>query len=256
MEFKFIDFVKEAGSLDSIHGNRGNLPETGIDFRDDLKADVKDLERLEKKVGEKLWAIDKGYGFVYDFVKNHWEERDDIDWETDRWNFERDVKIYKMLDGLYMNVKRVVLPPPTQMTESVKRIYILKDESGFYKLPLLSYPNRSLRLFLTWLKRKKKIKLGKELEIWNKNIKLDEFDFSFYPMKNIKSEEDLKAYNVWIVSEFREWIKNVYNPFWKVDSVIKDPERTKEINPSEIEITQEDISEFVRGYNGKFKIER
>ena len=75
-------------------------------------------------------------------------------------------------------------------------------------------------------------------------------------MKNIKSEEDLIDYNSWIETEYRDWIVNVYNKNWTRREFQGKPERAVKINPTLLEIKQEDIDQFVIDYNNRFKVER
>ena len=74
-------------------------------------------------------------------------------------------------------------------------------------------------------------------------------------MKNIKSEEDLIDYNGWIETEYRDWITNVYSKEWKNVRVL-DKSKAVKINPTLLEIKQEDIDQFVTDYNNRFKVER
>jgi hypothetical protein len=256
MEYKFVDFVKELeGKLDSIHGNRGNVPEDSYYLYEmDLKADVTELEKAEHIAKEKLWLVDKGESFVYDFMKKH--DGVDLGNNCTRYDFEQDVRFYCIrFLGIYMNVRRVVLPPKkTVEVGKTKRLYILKDGRNLYKTPMLLFPPSPKEL-LKWLKKKKKIKLGKDTEIWNHNETLDTMIHSYTPMKNIKSEEDLIDYNNWIETEYRDWIDNVHNKFWTRVCVM-DKSKAIRINPTILEITQEDVDQFVVNYNNRFSVER
>ena len=256
MEYKFSDFMKEIeGRLDSIHGNRGNLPENSpYLYEMDLKADATELEKAEHMAKEKLWMIDKGGSFVWDFMLEH----DGIEIEGGKMiKFEQDIRFYLFPGhGLYMNVRRIILPPKkTVEVGKTKRLYVLKDGKSLYKTPMLLFPPSPKEL-LKWLRKKKKIKVGKDTEIWNRNETLDKWYISYTPMKNIKSEEDLIDYNSWIETEYRDWIVNVYNKYWTRREFQGKPERAVKINPTLLEIKQEDIDQFVIDYNNRFKVER
>lgn len=256
MEYKFSDFMKELeGKLDSIHGNRGNLPENSpYLYEMDLKADATELEKAEHMAKEKLWMIDKGESFVYDFMRGH--NGEDLGNGNERYDFEQEVRFYYLPRlGLFMNVRRIVLPPKkTVEVGKTKRLYVLKDGKNLYKTPMLLFPPSPKEL-LKWLRKKKKIKLGKDTEIWNHNETLDMWTYTYTPMKNIKSEEDLTDYNGWIETEYRDWIINFQNKEWKNVRVL-DKSKAVKINPTLIEIKQEDIDQFVAEYNDRFKVER
>lgn len=256
MEYKFVDFVKELeGKLDSIHGNRGNVPKDSYYLYEmDLKADATELEKAEHIAKEKLWLVDKGESFVYDFMGKH--DGVDLGNNCTRYDFEQDVRFYRIrFLGIYMNVRRVVLPPKkTVEVGKTKRLYILKDWRNLYKTPMLLFPP-SLKELLKWLKKKKKIKLGKDIEIWNHNETLDSWTYTYTPMKNIKSEEDLIDYNNWIETEYRDWIDNVHSKEWRNVRGM-DKSKAVKINPTILEITQEDVDQFVVDYNNRFSVER
>jgi hypothetical protein len=257
MEYKFTDFMKSlTGKLDSIHGNRGNVPEDSYYLYEmDLKADATELEKAEHIAKEKLWLVDKGESFVYDFMRGH--NGEDLGNGNERYDFEQEVRFYCLRGlGIYMNVRRIVLPPKkTVEVGKTKRLYVLRDGREFWKTPSLLFPS-SPKDLLKWLRKKKKIKLGKDTEIWNHNETLDKWRISYTPMKNIKSEEDLSDYNGWIETEYRDWIVNVYNKNWTRIEFQGKPERAVKINPILLEIKQEDIDQFVIDYNNRFKIER
>ena len=256
MEYKFTDFMKELeGKLDSIHGNRGNLPEnSSYLYEMDLKADATELEKAEHMAKEKLWMIDKGASFVWEFMRRH--NGEDLGNGNERYDFEQEVRFYYLPRlGLFMNVRRIVLPPKkTVEVGKTKRLYVLRDGKNLYKTPMLLFPP-SPKYLIKWLREKKKIKLGKDTEIWNHNETLDTMVHSYTPMKNIKSEEDLVDYNDWIETEYRDWIENVHNKFWTRIRVM-DKSKAIKINPTLLDIKQEDIDQFVINYNNRFKIER
>ena len=243
------------GRLDSIHGNRGNLPENSpYIYEMKLCANASDLEKAEHMAKEKLWMIDKGESFVWDFMLEH----DGIEVEGGKMiKFEQDIRFYLFPGhGLYMNVRRIILPPKkTVEVGKTKRLYVLKDGKSLYKTPMLLFPPSPKEL-LKWLRKKKKIKVGKDTEIWNRNETLDKWNISYTPMKNIKSEEDLIDYNRWIETEYRDWIVNVYNKYWTRREFQGRHERAVKINPTLREIKQEDIDQFVIDYNNRFKVER
>ena len=257
MEYKFSDFVKELeGKLDSIHGNRGNVPDDSYYLYEmDLKADATELEKAEHMAKEKLWMIDKGESFVWDFMAGH--EVEEMEGGGRKYEFEQDVRFYYFPRlGIYMNVRRIVLPPKkTVEVGKTKRLYVLKDGRNLYKTPMLLFPPSPKEL-IKWLRKKKKIGVGKDTEIWNHNETLEKWHISYTPMKNIKSEEDLIDYNGWIETEYRDWIVNVYNKNWTRIEFQGKPERAVKINPTLLEIKQEDIDQFVTDYNNRFKIER
>jgi hypothetical protein len=221
----------------------------------DLKADATELEKAEHIAKEKLWLVDKGESFVYDFMRGH--NGEDLGNWNERYDFEQEVRFYRLRGlGIYMNVRRIVLPPKkTIEVGKTKRLYVLKDGKNLYKTPMLLFPPSPKEL-IKWLRKKKKIGVGKDTEIWNHNETLDKWSFSYTPMKNIKSEEDLTDYNGWIETEYRDWIVNVYNKNWTRIEFQGKPERAVKINPTLLEIKQEDIDQFVIDYNNRFKIER
>lgn len=290
-EIKFADFVKGLTSkLDSLHGNKGaNMYELCCQYGySEDEEEVNSLKALEAKLGESLWHVDKGGNALIDFL-------DTLDPDKDLGEkngvkficFEQDVRVYikKYYSyELYMNVRRVVLPPKKPIEAKGKeRLWIYYWNGAYYKLPYLKYPS-SVKDLLKWLKQKKLITAKpSEIEIWNKNISVtreeeiydmsdpcprsprgiesvpDTYINQHKPMRNIKSESDLKVYNEWLLNDHKTWIRDVYNPYSKKNSWhgrTINPDTITELKPIEIPLTQDTIDKFVSEYNGKFKVER
>jgi hypothetical protein len=82
-------------------------------------------------------------------------------------------------------------------------------------------------------------------------------------MRNLKSEDDLAKYNIWIETEYQDFIQKEYNEKinsedirqgWPGDKA--DPTLATKIQPTEVEITQDTITRFLSEWNERFKIER
>jgi hypothetical protein len=292
-EIKFADFVKGLTSkLDSLHGNKGaNMYELCCQYgySEDEK-EVNSIKALEAKLGESLWHVDKGGNALTDFIDTLDSDKDLGEKNGIKFlGFEQDVRVYIGSSRswgyeLYMNVRRVVLPPKKPIEAKGKeRLWIYYWNGAYYKLPYLKYPS-SVKDLLKWMKQKKLITAKpSEIEIWNKNISVtreeeiydmsdscprspkgiksvpDTYINQHKPMRNIKSESDLKAYNEWLLNDHKTWIRDVYNPYSKKNSWhgrTINPDTITELKPIEVPITQDTVDKFVSEYNGKFKIER
>lgn len=85
--------------------------------------------------------------------------------------------------------------------------------------------------------------------LWPKSLK----DFTFFPMANIKTEQDLRNYNVWRVTTFKNYIKRLHNDYlwytrngmcvlFEWDEWKKvDPEIITEIHAVDVRTTLENI---------------
>ena len=181
-----------------------------------------------------------------------------------------------------MNVRRIILPPKKEVKISAKpRLFILQryetykdgqkkpDTFSLYKLPSLRYPG-SIKDLLKWLKKKKKIKSGGEYRIWNTCQDVYEKDgpldisiasfYGYYPQRNLKTENDIEGYIEFLKTDWKETIRTFNEKirgdvFWKSRIKEINPEVVNSFNPIEINITQEDVNEFVKEYNSRFKIE-
>lgn len=292
-EIKFTEFVAGLTTkLDSLHGNKGANTYDLIcqyGYSED-EHEVKNLKALETKLGESLWHVDKGESALVSLIGSLDPDKDLGEKNGIKYLcFEQDVRVY--IGGsrswsyeLYMNVRRVVLPPKKPIeTKGKERLWIYYWNGAYYKLPFLKYPS-SVKDFLKWLGKKKLISAKpSEIEIWNKNVSVTKeeeiYDMSdpcprspkgiasvpdtyinqHKPMRNIKTESELKAYNEWLLGEHKTWIKKVYNPYSKKNSwhgSTINPDTITELKPIEVPITQDTIDKFVSEYNGKFKIER
>jgi hypothetical protein len=260
--FSFKEFVeKTEGKLDSIHGNRGLDDYSLIVCHEAVedKAIVETIKELSEAFKEDVYYVDKGGTDLYKFIESiPVEDLGKTKGGTYYIQFEQDVRVYNSLFGIFMNVVQVILPPKSTVVPKVKRLYILREKCGarlFYKLPFLEYPS-SIKDFLKWAKKKKKFKFKvSDFEIWNKNETLDDWNLPYYPVKNLKTEEDIVSYNSWITSDYKEFVKDKLKErsLWRSAA----PEKIAKIpDPILINVTQDDIKDFCDDYNNRFKIRR
>ena len=294
MEYKFVDFVKELTTkLDSIHGNRGNVPEDQMWVN---QADLTELGEIEKMAGEKLWEVDKGESALSRFFETRLKDGKELERKETEFGYYKiyqfkieDVNFYLKVNHtdinpqyiispgtdyleqyfVFMNARRILLPPKKKLeVVKTKRLYIISGpDNKFWKLPTLYYPT-SIKDFLKWMKSEKILKLPKDAELWNREDKNKLipgilWSVSYHPMRNLKSEDDLTKYNVWVETEYREVIQKEYNEKiteedirngWPGDKA--DPKLATRIQPIEVNITQETITRFLSEWNERFKVER
>ena len=284
---KEYTFKELTTKLDSIHGNKGLDQYSLIVNKEAITDKTAEgfIQSLEKLTGENLFQVDKGDSALYKFEKGVVETDEESVGKFKRVRFEGGVNIYfgkQEGDGIYMNVRRIVLPPMKEVKISAKpRLFILQryetykdgsrkpDTFSLYKLPSLRYPG-SIKDLLKWLKKKKKIKSGGEYRIWNTCQDVYEKDgtleisiacsYGYYPQRNLKTENDIEGYIEFLKADWKETIRTYNEKIrgdWFCFSRIKEinPEVVNSFNPVEINITQEDVNEFLKEYNSRFKIE-
>lgn len=291
-EFTIREFVDSLTSkLDSIHGNKGLDGYSLVVCKEAVedKYEVSKIKAIETKVGESIFSIDKGEGPLIDFFSSDLVKDEDVeDLGNGLWRirFQDGINFYSTsrwyYGDTYMNVRRIVLPPRKKVEPGKERLYILRGDKC-YKLPFLKYPS-SIKDLMKWLKKKKKTSFDlSSVTLWNYNQSIREqkykyesdwkegkdpklmvpdiWNFSYQPVRNIKTEADIIAYNEWINTEYKAFIKDELNPYviksgWS-DRMKKDPSRVIPLTGLiEIRITQTDIDQFCNEYNNRYKVER
>ncbi len=282
-------------SLDKLHGQRKaiELIYSGdkVDYAYDDEVGEGLRQRLEKITGKSICIIDKGGSFVSDFFSTV-DKKELIDLEGEFYEIKfKDFSLYlerKFTGGwinTFMDAREIILPPKSTVERGIKRLYILRSDSEFYALPELEYP-KAIAQFLKWAKKKKK--LGIEVDdIWNHSSKIvwegeneeKRIDWIWtetiegYLVKNIKTEDDLVAYNLWLQSDYKKmveesnagyksWMKNSgrftkgdYNSqFWKRRYARSIP---NQLIPIQITgISQADVDQYIEETNNRYKVSR
>ena len=298
-----------SSSLDKLHGQRKAIEfryegSEAYDFRDDEKTESIRQE-LEKLTGKTICVIDKGGSFVEDFFNNIKSEKPTE--LIDLGDFYElkfpDFSLYYLYKAGYywnttfMDAREIILPPKSTSERGQKRLYIARINRKLYKLPELEYPKTMVQ-FLKWAKKKKKITFD-HVDLWNYEKKLvffktgdslgrdgavdwDEVEGGWgsnpffcegYPIRNLKTEDDLIQYNTWLLGDYKTTIETsnkIYNKCWKANKsnprscysdyywerrIIDVPD--KKLNPTEITtITQADVDQFINEWNNKYQVKR
>lgn len=265
-----------SSSLDKLHGQRKAIDFSHegsevYDFRDDEETE-KTRQELEEITSKTICVIDKGENFVRDFFRStnpaelidlgdfyelkfpefslYWHYR------AGGWN------------ATFMDAREIILPPKSTAEKGPKRLYVLAYDGKMYNLPELEYP-RAISPFLKWLKKKKKMSYTSAPAIWNgdKKIHDEKGELNWvelmygscygYPIKNLKSKDDLREYNVWLLGEYKaevekynKTLERTYGRYLKVVSL------PTKLDPTEIAITQADIDDFIKEWNNKYQVKR
>ena len=229
-----------------------------------------ELERqeVEKAIGKYIYYIDKGNSSLHDFFDDlrvsSPEEIIKIKDGLEEIKFT-DFSVYRTEKywGTYMDAKEVILPPKVKQIKGSPRLYILAYNGGMYNLPVLEYP-KSIAPFLKWLKKKKKISYSSKPCIWNgdktiydKSGNLDWVEVMYnssygYPIKNLKTKEDISDYNTWLLSKYKPEVERYNKSVRMLHLVVP----TAALNPTEIDITQADVDEFIDFWNNKYQVKR
>lgn len=141
MKLTVKELVDKTG-LEKITASNSVYRGEGGMFYNVEETTLEEIQKLENKVGESLYLIDKGYSALANIL---WDSKDDI------LEFE-DFKVYALsgcgYSGLVMNAKEVILPPKNTIVVGKKaRLYVFRGEDGkLYKMPSLQYP-RSVKSF-------------------------------------------------------------------------------------------------------------
>lgn len=259
--------------------------------KDDDK--VRSAKRVAGITGEKIYNLDKGWSAISRLFEDYPSESiiipekyrfDDVltDWEVtslEKIEFEMGVNVYKETITLkcwnsihthteyLINVRSVELPKINEVEISDSpRIYVVTGKDGkFYKLPMLQYPD-IMSNFVKWLKKKKKIKFSVDA-IWNKSANFEKLEkdpmlywkwcSNGYLIKNLKNDKDIILYNAELKTEsFKRFKQHII----KEASIFYDTTNyyayliQEDLPLIDVDITQDDINEFVGEQNGPIKI--
>lgn len=267
-----------SSSLDKLHGQRKAIDFSHegsevYDFRDDEETE-KTRQELEEITSKTICVIDKGGSFVRDFFNNVKSTNpaelidlgDFYEIKFPEFSLYWHYKAGYYWDATFMDAREIVLPPKSTAEKGPKRLYVLAYDGKMYNLPELEYP-RAIAPFLKWLKKKKKMSYTSAPAIWNGDRKIynkkGELDWVElrcggscygYPVKNLKSKDDLREYNVWLLGEYKteveKYNKTCGGKYFKVSSP------TTKLDPTEIDITQTDIDDFIKEWNNKYQVKR
>lgn len=291
-----------SSSLDKLHGQKKALELTysGDEVYSVSEDSITEAVRkkLESITGKSIYVIDKGNSFVGDFIddleySNPTEVIDLGDFKEVKF---KDFSLYRETSGsggwypqAFMDAKEIILPPKSTVEKGQKRLYILYVGDKYFKLPELEYP-KIIAQFIKWAKKKKKLTFAKADDIWNhsNNIVLadkdsypivrpedptdtDRIDWyrtglscDGYPARNIKTEDDLVAYNNWLLGDYKKLVeksnaayKKVFkNDSWRWKREMNIPIPGK-LDPTPITtITQDDIDQFISEVNNRYKVSR
>lgn len=296
-------------SLDKLHGQRKaiNLYYSGDEVyaTSDDEETEKIRQELENITSKTIYVIDKGGGFVDEFFNDVklTNPSEIIDLENFYELRFSDFSLYCQKRHHYwhrtfMDAREIILPPKSTVKKGAKRLYIVKIDGKIYKLPELEYPKIVVQ-FLKWAKKKKKLAFNSIDNLWNYDKKIVYFDVddrlgrggaidwyetdgiyygnSFfcdeYPIKNLKTEDDLKGYNVWLQSDYKSLIEasnKIYNDCWESDKKTPGGQKYRDffwsdniktvpgdLKPTEITvITQGDIDQFIAETNNRYQVRR
>lgn len=286
-----------SSSLDKLHGQKKALDLTYSGDKVYSVSEDSTTEAVRKKLesitGKSIYVIDKGSSFVGDFI-------DDLEYSNpteviDLGDFKevkfKDFSLYHEKSGwwrqTFMDAKEIILPPKSIVEKGQKRLYILYVGDKYLKLPELEYPKIIVQ-FIKWAKKKKKLTFAKADDIWNhsNNVVLvdknsypilhpedqdtDRIDWyrtglscDGYPARNIKTEDDLVAYNNWLLGDYKKLVeksnaayKKAFkgNSGWKWEMNVPIPGK---LDPTEITtITQDDVDQFISEVNNRYKVSR
>ena len=257
------NFVKSltGKTLDKISGTRTVYRE-GSEFYSLSSNTIKLIEELEEITGQTLYLIDKGFSYLQKYIKDLDNSRySKIETTSDRLkNYELcvlefiDFNIYFLrmkefhyyISMILMNAKSVILPLKSDMKLSSERIFVVRGNDNYlYKFPRLSYPKAVKGLF-EWLKKTKKINI-KVIEIWDKNEDCGKWFESEkryrIPKRNLVDDDSIKDYI--------DFLENEYLPKYQSKNKVVLLKSLIDIN-----ITQQDISEFVNLQNNRYKVNR
>ncbi|WQJ53697.1 MAG: hypothetical protein [Wendovervirus sonii] len=292
----FLELAKREKTLTSLHGNCGLDPYSLIVNKEAVEDDERKQAVIEmSKITNEptLYFIDKGNAALDRLFDDYPSEEISFSSEynihtgfdfcirekVEKIEFEEDVNIYKETYTMrmnsvferhwyYINVRRVVLPSVSKITESSEnRLYIVSGKDGnIYKFPTLKYPAKFAD-FVKWLKKKRRIKFAAEY-IWNKSISHEKiladpmlywsWSTNGYLIQNLKTEKDIDEYNRQLKSiPYKSVMKAVkekasleFNDFYKAALVSDD------LPLINVNITQKDIDEYIDDKNSGLKIER
>ena len=298
-----------SSSLDKLHGQKKAIElcysgDEVYHVSDDARTE-EIRQRLEKATGKAVYVIDKGSSFVDEFFDSISESNPteviDIDDEFEEIKFT-DFSLYHVkgytYSPVFMDAREIILPPKSTVERGIKRLYIVKLDGNLYKLPELEYPKIIVQ-FLKWAKKKKKLAINSIDEIWNYEKKIvffkagdslgrdgaidwyetgdgywgNQFFCNGYPVKNLKTEDDLVNYNDWLQSDYKSIIdasNKIYKKCWQADKRTPGGARYHDsfwtgriktvpykLDPTEITtITQADVDQFINEWNNKYQVKR
>lgn len=264
-----------SSSLDKLHGQKKAIE---LHYEGDEVYDVSDdarteevRQRLEKATGKTIYVIDKGGFFVDEFFDSISESNPteviDINGDFEEIKFT-DFSLYHVkgftYSPVFMDAREIILPPKSEQSRGLRRLYILAYDGKLYNLPELEYP-RTIVPFLKWLKKKKKLSYTSSPMVWNGDKKIydNNGDLSWidiccggasygYPIKNLKTKEDIREYNTWLLGEYKTKVE-AHNKINKYTNLIVP---VTKLNPTELSITQSDVDQFINEWNNKYQVKR
>lgn len=169
------------------------------------------------------------------------------------------------VNDVFIDTKEVVFPSKkkTAKEEISSRVYILSKADTCFKyflLPSLKYP-KAMKGFLKYLENEGKIEKG--CKLWNKDMEIysspgviDDVLWWYHiqtvygvPMRNIKTLDDLDCYNAWLkdtvgpdLGKIKTGVVKSMMPL----NVIRLMSCPDGINVKEINLTQEDIDDYIK----------
>lgn len=267
MEIK--EFVKSVDyKIDKLFGSRSSTAQNPDATFDQKTADIDSIKVVEKYTGETVYDLIKGEFPLMKFLQDNLDKSTLITSNIDltyyknlelrKLSFE-DFNVYFFtyvsgvsgnirVGSVYMNVKRVDLPPKNEIKPAKdSRLYIFrgKEDDKIYKLPFLNYPS-NISDFVKWLKKNKKISVTPK-EFWNKKDNISNWGEwmkeHYIPKFNLKTQDD--------IANYIEYLENDYFPKYQPKNKV-----VLLKNPIEINITQDDIIKFINETNNRYKIYR
>ena len=269
-----------SSSLDKLHGQKKALDLTysgdeicGASEDTEAEAYRKDLERI---TGKAIYAIDKGESFVGHFIddlkdSNPSEVIDLGDYEEVKF---KDFSLYLKKSRwwgsrrAYMDVKEIILPPKSTVEKGQKRLYILYVGGEYFKLPELEYKaddiwNHSHNVVLVDKDSYPIVQLKDQTDTDRIDWYRTGLSGKGYPARNIKTEDDLIAYNNWLLGDYKTLVeksnaayKKAFkgNSGWDWEKNVLIPGK---LDPTPITtITQDDVDQFISEVNNRYKVSR
>lgn len=223
---------------------------------------MQDLVRKKSPEAVKVGSYSSYGGAVVDYYQVQFDEGFSIycDYWPDTTGFGTGG-----VNDVFIDTKDAIFPSKKKkVTKEVisSRIYVLSKADTIFKyflLPDLKYP-KAMKGFLKYLEREGKIEKG--CILWNKDIDfysspgiIDEGFWWFRiqsvygaPMRNIKTLDDLDCYNAWLKDTVAPDLTNTLTntPLRLPPNVTRLISCPSQINVKEIDITQEDIDDYIK----------
>jgi len=220
---------------------------------------MQDLVKKKSPEAVKIGSYPSYGGSVVDYYKVQFDEGFSL--YCDYWP---DTTGFGGVNDVFIDTKEAIFPSKKKATKEVisSRVYVLSKADTIFKyflLPDLKYP-KAMKGFLKYLEKEGKIEKG--CIIWNKNIDfytspgiIDDGIWWFRvqsvsgaPMRNIKTLDDLDCYNTWL----KDTVAPELNSTLINTSLSLPPNITRliscpsQINVKEIDITQDDIDDYIK----------